>query len=81
MGIIKKSTKATKTTKSTVKAEKVENELIKVRALNTYKELNVRDSELKFIPEEGYEFEISAERFETLNGKNKYGVKFVEKVR
>ncbi len=40
----------------------------------------VKPEELKRIPKAGVEFEIKDSRFELLSGKNKYKVKFVEKV-
>ena len=50
----------------------------KVRALKTYKELNVKDKDLGRIPEEGEEFIINGERLEVLLGENKYKRAFVE---
>ena len=52
----------------------------KVKALKTYKELNVKDGDLGRIPEEGEEFTISGERLEVLLGENKYKRAFVELV-
>lgn len=53
---------------------------MKVKATNKYKELNLQDKELKRIPNEGEEFEISGERYEVLKGNNPYKVVFVEAV-
>ena len=53
---------------------------MKVKATNEFKKQNVKPKELDHIPEMGEEFEISAERFEVLNGKNNYNVTFVVKV-
>ena len=52
-----------------------------VKALNTYKEQNLLDNELGFIPEEGYEWEVSKERLDVLLGENGFGMKFVELVK
>ena len=52
-----------------------------VKALNTYKEQNLLDNELGFIPEEGYEWEVSKERLDVLLGENGFGMKFVEFVK
>lgn len=54
---------------------------MKVKALDTYKKLNVRDNELGRIPEVGEEFEVTEERFKILNGDNKYKEIFVEEVK
>ena len=61
--------------KATYKEDKM-----KVRALKTYKELNVIDKELKVIPEEGQVFDISKERLDVLLGNNAYKKAFVELV-
>lgn len=53
---------------------------MKVRATKKYEELKVDDAELKRMPKEGEEFEVSEERFNILNGNNSYKVIFVEKV-
>lgn len=53
---------------------------MKVRATNKYEELKLQDNELKRIPKEGEEFEVSEERFEVLTKTNSFGVVFVEKV-
>ena len=50
---------------------------MKVRATNKYKEKGLKDKELGRIPEEGEEFDVSAERFEILNGYNPYNEVFV----
>ena len=52
-----------------------------VKALNTYKEHNLLDNELGFIPEEGYEWEVSKERLDVLLGENGFGIKFVELIK
>ena len=52
-----------------------------VKALNAYKEHNLLDNELGFIPEEGYEWEVSKERLDVLLGENGFGIKFVELVK
>lgn len=53
---------------------------MKVKATNEYTKRNLQDAELKRIPKEGEEFEVSEERFQVLNGKNRYNAIFVEKV-
>ena len=53
---------------------------MKVKATNEYVKRNLQDVELKRIPKEGDVFEVSEERFEVLNGKNKFNAVFVEKV-
>lgn len=55
--------------------------MIKVRALKTYEENNIIDKILKIIPKEGYEFEVSNDRYKELIKDNKYGLKFVEKIK
>lgn len=52
----------------------------KVRALDTYKRMNVRDGQLDKVPEAGEEFIVNADRLEVLSGNNSYEVKFVEVV-
>lgn len=52
----------------------------KVRALDTYKRMNVRDEQLDKVPEAGEEFIVNADRLEVLSGNNLYEVKFVEVV-
>lgn len=53
----------------------------KVRALDTYKRMNVRDEQLDKVPEAGEEFIVNADRLEVLSGNNLYEVKFVEVVK
>lgn len=53
---------------------------MKVKATKNYEKYNVMDKELKRIPKEGEEFEVTKERFEVLSGKNKFKVAFVETV-
>ncbi len=55
--------------------------MIRVRALSTYKDKNIIDKQLRIIPAEGYEFEVSEERYEYLTKTNPKGLKFVEKVK
>ena len=52
----------------------------KVRELDTYKRMNVRDEQLDKVPEAGEEFIVNADRLEVLSGNNLYEVKFVEVV-
>ena len=51
-----------------------------VKATNKYKELNLQDKELKRIPDEGEEFEVSEERYKVLTETNEYNEVFIEKV-
>ena len=51
---------------------------MKVRATNQYKKLGLRSKELKRIPKEGEEFEVTEERFKILSGANPFKVPFVE---
>lgn len=53
----------------------------KVRALDTYKTLKIKDKVLKTIPEKGFEFEVDEERMKVLTGDNRYNAKFVELVK
>lgn len=52
----------------------------KVKTLDTYKKMNIRDEQLDKVPDEGEEFIVNADRLEVLSGNNSYGVKFVEVV-
>ncbi len=45
---------------------------MKVKATGKYEELKLEDKELKRVPKEGEEFEVSKERFAVLNGNNPY---------
>ena len=51
-----------------------------VRATDKYEKLNLQDNELKRIPKEGEEFEVTKERYEVLTKTNMFNEKFVEKV-
>jgi len=53
---------------------------MKVKATNEFKKKGVPPAELDFIPEEGFEFEVSESRFNVLAGNNSFKVKFVEAV-
>ena len=53
---------------------------MKVKATNEYEKRNLQDAELKRVPKQGEIFEVSKERFEILNGKNRFNAVFVEKV-
>ena len=53
---------------------------MKVKATDKYEKLNLQDNELKRIPKEGEEFEVSEERYEVLTKTNKFNAVFVEKV-
>lgn len=54
--------------------------MIKVKATNEYEKNNIIDKELDIIPQEGYEFEVTEERYKILSGNNKRKLKLVEKV-
>lgn len=54
---------------------------MRVKALDTYKKFNIKDTELGRIPEPGEEFEITKERFEVLTTTNKYNKIFVEEIK
>jgi len=60
--------------------KKVEEKLVKVRALATYKANGINDSTLNRIPETGEVFEVPESRAKILLGENKYNLKFVELV-
>lgn len=51
---------------------------MKVKALSTYKDLNIIDSELGRIPNEGEEFIVKEDRLKVLLGANTYNRAFVE---
>lgn len=51
-----------------------------VRATNQYEKLNVTDKELKRVPKEGEQFEITKERYDVLTKTNEYKVKFVQEI-
>ena len=53
---------------------------MKVRATNKYEVLQIVDGQLGFIPKEGYEFEVTEDRYKALAVNNSYNVAFVEKV-
>lgn len=52
--------------------------MIKVRALDTYQILGVKDEVLKRIPKAGEVFEVSEDRLKTLLEENDYNAIFVE---
>lgn len=51
-----------------------------VRATDKYEKLNLQDNELKRIPKEGEEFEVTKERYEVLTKTNKFNTVFVKKI-
>lgn len=53
---------------------------MKVKATGEFKRIGVNPGELSFIPEAGFEFEVTEERFNVLKGNNAYNAKFVEPV-
>ena len=54
--------------------------LIRVKATDAYKKLNVVDNVLHRVPEEGEEFEVTESRLAVLQN-NHHGVSFVEVVK
>lgn len=60
--------------------QKGENKKMLVKATEKYKKLNIKDDELKRVPEIGEKWEVSEERYKILTETNKFNVKFVEKV-
>ena len=53
----------------------------RVKATEMYRKYQLIDAQLGFVPAEGYEFEVSDERFRVLNGDNSYGCAFVTEVK
>ena len=51
---------------------------MKVKALDTYTRLKIKDGELNRMPTEGEILEITKERFDVLNGNNIYNEIFVK---
>ncbi len=51
---------------------------MKVIATENYEKYNLKDKELKRIPKEGEEFEVTPERYKVLAGENKQRVAFVK---
>ena len=54
--------------------------MIKVEALDTYKELNLMDQDLKRIPKTGEQWKVSEDRLSILLGNNNYRKVFVKLV-
>lgn len=54
--------------------------MIKVKALDTYKRLNVKDKNVGRVLPIGYEMLIDEERYGVLTGNNKYNEAFVEPI-
>ena len=54
---------------------------MKVRATEEYEKRGMRAVEIKRIPKKGEIFETTKEKFEILNGNNKYNAIFVEEVK
>lgn len=53
---------------------------MRVKALDTYERLNIKDKELNKVIKVGEEFEVTKERFKVLTGNNKYNEIFVEEI-
>lgn len=51
-----------------------------VRATDKYEKLNLKDKKLDRIPKQGEQFDVTADRFDVLNGNNKFNAIFVERV-
>ena len=52
-----------------------------IRATNQWLIDSLLDTDLGFIPQEGYEYEISEDRLDVLLGNNPYGNKYVDIVK
>ena len=52
--------------------------MIKVKALDTYEKLNIKDEKLNIIPKKGKIFEVTEERLKVLLGENRHHIAFVE---
>lgn len=61
--------------------KEVKNMLHKVKALDTYQKLKVKDASIDEILPVGFEFEVDDARLKVLLGDNKYKVAFVEEVK
>ncbi len=54
--------------------------MIKVRALDTYERLNIKDEKLNVIPKKGKIFQVTEDRLKILLGDNRHRIPFVEVV-
>lgn len=52
--------------------------MIKVKALDTYEKLNIKDEKLNVIPKKGKIFQVTEERLKVLLGDNRHHIAFVE---
>lgn len=52
--------------------------MIKVKALDTYEKLNIKDEQLNIIPKKGKTFQVTEDRLKVLLGDNRYHEVFVE---
>ncbi len=52
--------------------------MIKVKALDTYEKLNIKDEQLNMIPKKGKIFQVTENRLKVLLGDNRHHVAFVE---
>jgi len=52
--------------------------MIKVKALDTYEKLNIKDHQLNIIPKKGKIFQVTEERLKVLLGDNRHHISFVE---
>ena len=67
--------------KSTYTYKEVKKSMVKVRALDTYRRLRVKDAVVDEILPEGFEFEVDEARLKVLTGNNKYKAAFVEVIK
>lgn len=51
-----------------------------VEATDLYQKMNLKDKELKRVPEKGETFEVTEERYKFLTKENKYKKAFVKKI-
>lgn len=52
--------------------------MIKVRALDTYEKLGIKDEQLNIIPKKGKTFQVTEDRLKILLGDNRHQIAFVE---
>lgn len=54
--------------------------MIKVEALDKYREYGIVDTELNFVPDKGFQWEVTEERAKILLGENDFKMKLVKKI-
>lgn len=52
--------------------------MIKVKALDTYEKLNIKDEKLNIVPKKGKVFQVTEDRLKILLGDNRHHIAFVE---